>query len=256
MLRILPIFILAVMTAWSSASPAATSLDLAYLQHPNIGPRHARGVVIYSHGRSLVGEDALSPSPAYLEYLARAGWDTMRFNRPSREDSLDVSAADLAQRVDGLRRDGYQQIVLAGQSFGAFLSIMAAARSGNVDAIIGTSPAAFGSRLDSLDTWHLNASQLYAHLARVRSARVLLAFFDEDPYDPGNRGPRSRAVLGARGLDTVIIDRPSDLTGHLAGQTGRFVTRYGSCLLGFIEGQRDPGCGRGIETAEMHQAPN
>ena len=44
----------------------------------------------------------------------------------------------------GLKHQGYRHIVFAGQSFGAFLALMAADASTDVDAVVATAPAAFG----------------------------------------------------------------------------------------------------------------
>src|SRR6185369_170526 len=88
------------------------------------GPQIARGVVVYSHGRSLTGEDYESPSPAYLKEMAKAGWDVLRFNRPADEDTLPASSQDLTVRAKALKAQGYRRVILTGQSFGAFLSIM------------------------------------------------------------------------------------------------------------------------------------
>jgi pimeloyl-ACP methyl ester carboxylesterase len=223
-----------------------TSLVPAYTDQPSKGPAKAAGIVIYSHGRSLTNEDSTSPAPAYLKFLAKAGWDVFRFNRPSSEDTLEASAADLARRVARLRRQGYHHIVLTGQSFGAFLSIMAAAQT-RVDGIIATAPAAYGSYFDSYDSWQRNASELYVDLARLHHTRILLAFFHGDDYDPGGRGERARTILTGSGNFAVILDQPRDLVGHLAAASPQFVQRYGSCLRGFVGAKlQDGDCGEAI----------
>ena len=214
---------------------AARTLDPAYSDLGTLGPEKARGIVIYSHGRSLSGEDMESPSPRYLSYLAKSGWDVVRFNRPSREDRLDSSSLDLAGRIRSLKRQGYQQIVLAGHSFGAFISLMAAAREPGVTAVLAIAPAAYGNYLDSYDTWQMNASELYRHLGAVHGTRVLLAFFHGDEYDPGGRGDRSRQMLARNGVPSIVIDQPKDLVGHVAGSGELFMTRYGACIESFIE---------------------
>jgi hypothetical protein len=217
----------------------ATSLTPAFADQSPRGPRTARGVIVYSHGRSLTGEDSLSPAPAYLRYLSKAGWDVLRFNRPSSEDTLPASAADLARRAEALKVKGYKSIILTGQSFGAFLSIMAAGQTTAVDGIVATSPAAFGSYSDSFDTWRLNATRLYSELAKLHRGRVLLAFFHGDDYDPGGRGERAQAILSRNGVSAIVIDQPPDLVGHLAAATPRFASRYGDCLERFAEGTGD-----------------
>jgi pimeloyl-ACP methyl ester carboxylesterase len=229
-----PVLAALLLTLPAAAAGAATALVPAYPDLPPRGPQAAAGVVIYSHGRALHSEDSLSPSPLYLRDLAAAGWDAMRFNRPSREDTLTASATDLAARVRALKAEGYAHVVLAGQSFGAFLSIMAAAQGPDVDAVIAMAPAAFGSFYDSYDSWQLNASELYRHLSGLRGTRVLLGFFHGDDYDPGGRAAVADAILAAHDVPHLILDQPRGLVGHLAAATRPFAERYDECLERFL----------------------
>lgn len=226
---------IALVLSLPTGAEATTSLQPAYDDCPMRGPQSARGVIVYSHGRSLTGEDSASPAPAYLRELGNAGWDVLRFNRPSAEDTLPDSSGELARRVQALKAQGYRRVILAGQSFGAFLSIMAAAKSGAADGVIATAPAAFGNRSDSPNTWQMNATELYRRLGELRNARVLLGFFDGDVYDPGGRATVSADLLARNGDSGVIIDRPSGMSGHLAAAGSKFARRYGPCLMAFVE---------------------
>jgi len=230
------IFAVAALIFGGNAARATTSLEPVQALK---GPEHARGVVVYSHGRSLVGEDSESPPPAYLKNMAKAGWDVMRFNRPSAEDTLPASAHDLTRRAETLKAKGYRRVILTGQSFGAFLSIMAAERTDEVDGIIATAPAAYGSFSDSFDTWRMNASELYRHLTNLRRTPILLAFFHGDEYDPGGRGARSVDLLSNSGGLAVVIDQPRNFVGHLAAASPQFAKRYERCLEGFAEASLD-----------------
>ena len=246
----------ALATAGASTAFAANSLVPVFADWSPKGPGASRGVVIYSHGRSLVGEDSTSPAPAYLRSLAKAGWDVLRFNRPSSEDTLPNSAADLARKAESLKSKGYSRVILTGQSFGAFLSIIASSQTESVDGVIATSPAAFGSFSDSFGTWRLNATRLYAELSKLRRGRVLLAFFHGDDYDPGGRGEQSETILTRNGIDAVIIDQPPEFIGHLAAATPRFAARFGDCLEDFAEGKGDyRSCGKGRAASFRKRSP-
>jgi pimeloyl-ACP methyl ester carboxylesterase len=199
-----------------------------------LGPQRAMGVVVWSHGRSLSYQDWQSPNPPYLAVLRAAGWDVMRFDRLRDDDSLGASSRRLAAYADQLKREGYRRVVLAGQSFGAFLSLMAADRSSDVDAVVATSPAAFGSFSEFYDSWTLNATRLYPILAKIRRARVMLFYFHNDDFDPGGRGPKSREILERRGLPFAVVNQPEYLTGHWASGTGLFMRRFGGCIRDFI----------------------
>lgn len=202
------------------------------------GPQAAKGAVIWSHGRSLEVEDSTASTPAWLAGLRDAGWDVWRFERPSLSDSLPGSSQVLAGWVGELRRRGYRHVVLAGQSFGAFLSLMAASAVEGVDAVVATAPAAFGDFSDSHATWRLNASRLYPLVETVRTPRVMMFFFHGDEFDPGGRAERVEAILARRGLDHLVVDQPADLPGHGAANTGLFVRRFGACIAEFLDPAR------------------
>jgi hypothetical protein len=203
-----------------------------------LGPRRAMGVVVWSHGRSIDSEDWKSPTPAYLRVVRRAGWDVMRFDRRRDNDTLQRSARRLVALAADLKHEGYPRVVLAGQSFGAFLSLMAADASSDVDAVVATAPAAYGDFQDFYDSWRLNATRLYPLLERIKSAHVMLFYFHDDDFDPGGRGARSREILGARKLGFAVVDQPAYLTGHWASSTGLFVRRFGPCIRDFIADDR------------------
>jgi pimeloyl-ACP methyl ester carboxylesterase len=216
----------------ASASAFALGLDPAF-PDPTLGPSKAKGVVVWSHGRSITTEDSKSPSPAYLRALRDDGWDVLRFDRLSRGDTLTDSTRQLVEHTAALKKKGYKQVVLAGQSFGAFLALMAADGSSQVDAVIATAPAAYGSFDEFYDSWRLNATKLYPLLEQVRRARVMVFYFHGDNFDPGGRGDRSREILTQRGLGHAVIDQPAYLTSHWAASSGLFLRRFGDCIRDF-----------------------
>src|SRR6266481_2000842 len=218
-----------------AAAPAfAIGLDPAF-DTPAIGPAQAKGAIVWSHGRSINAEDSESPSPAYLGALREDGWDVMRFDRLSHGDTLTDSTKRLIDYTATLKKNGYKQVVLAGQSFGAFLALMAADSSADVDAVIATAPAAYGSFDDFYDSWKLNATKLYPLLEQVKRARVMVFYFHGDDFDPGGRGERSRDILASRKLPHVVVDQPAQLTSHWAAATPQFARLFGSCVLGFLD---------------------
>src|SRR5437763_1251169 len=220
------------------AGPAfALGLDPAFPEAA-FGPAKAKGVVVWSHGRSINAEDSQSPTPAYLSVLREDGWDVMRFDRLSKGDTLTDSTKRLIEYTGQLKRNGYKQVVLAGQSFGAFLSLMAADSSSEVDAVVATAPAAYGSFDDFYDSWRLNATKLYPLLEQVKRARIMMFYFHGDDFDPGGRGERSRAILPANGVGHSIVDQPAYLSGHWASSTGLFLRRYGNCIRDFANNDK------------------
>jgi pimeloyl-ACP methyl ester carboxylesterase len=218
-----------------ASTPAmALGLDSAFHQTP-LGPAQAAGVVVWNHGRSLDGEDYTAPTPPYLRALRDAGWDVLRFDRLRDSDTLSASSQRLAEIADKLKRRGYHRVVLAGQSFGAFLALMAADDTEAVDAVVATAPAAFGDFQEYYDTWRLNATRLYPLLEHLQRARVMLFFFHGDDFDPGGRGVEAREILRERGLGFAVVDQPALLTGHWISSSGAFMRRFGSCIRDFAD---------------------
>src|SRR2546430_10326143 len=157
----------------------------------------------------------------------------MRFDRLSQGETLSDSTRRLVEYTAQLKRDGYKQVILSGQSFGAFLALMAADSSSDVDAVIATAPAAYGSFDDFYDSWRLNATRLYPLLERVKRARVMVFYFHGDDFDPGGRGDHSRTILSKRGVGYSVVDQPAFLSGHWASSTGLFLRRYGGGIREF-----------------------
>src|SRR6266478_3315010 len=218
----------------------AVGLDPAFNQEL-LGPERAMGVVVWNHGRSINVEDSESPTPPYLRILRDSGWDVLRFNRPRDGDTLTASTRQLVEQVGQLKHKGYRRVVLAGHSFGAFLALMAADASENVDAVVATAPAAFGSFDEFYDSWRLNATRLYPLLERVKRARVMLFYFHGDDFDPGGRGERSRAILAGRQIGFSVVDQPAFLVGHWASSTGLFLRRFGNCIRDFVDAAKIEG---------------
>jgi pimeloyl-ACP methyl ester carboxylesterase len=216
-----------------SASAAAMGLDPAFTQDL-LGPERAMGVLVWNHGRSMTVEDSESATPPFLRILRDGGWDVLRFDRPRDGDTLSDSTRRLVDQVSRLKHKGYHRVVLAGQSFGAFLALMAADVSDDVDAVVATAPAAFGSFDEFYASWRLNAIRLYPLLEQVRRARVMLFYFHGDDFDPGGRGERSRAILSEHGLGFAVVDQPAFLVGHWASSTGLFLRRFGGCIRDFV----------------------
>lgn len=233
------------MLGTAQTAAAQIHLNPAYGDGTLLGPTVARGAVVWSHGRSVEVEDSNAPTPLYMKTMKDAGWDVFRLDRMRVSDTLPNSSRALAGYADQLKDRGYRKVVLTGQSFGAFISLMAAGQSDRVDAVVGTAPAAFGNFSDSYDSFRDNAAQLWPILRGVHSARVMLFFFHGDDFDPGGRGESARGILSSRGLDHIVVDQPALLTGHGAATTGMFVRRFGSCILRFAEApprRGDPSC--------------
>ncbi|NUA98457.1 alpha/beta hydrolase [Azospirillum melinis] len=253
---------LAVAGGLTVARPATAQIVLksAYGEASLAGPAKARGAVVWSHGRSVDSEDSEAPTPLYMKAMRDAGWDVYRLDRMRVSDTLPNSSRALAGYSEALKAKGYRRVALTGQSFGAFISLIAAGQTNAIDAVVATAPAAFGNFTEAFDSYRENAAQLWPILREVRRARVMMFFFHGDDFDPGGRAEPARNILTQRGLSSLIVDQPSLLTGHGAANTGLFVRRFGACIARFAEEPptpNDPPCdetwGRS-PSAEMLQA--
>jgi dienelactone hydrolase len=236
-------FIFSFLAALALSAPLAyaqTWLAPAYPVPTPLGPQKAKGAVIWLHGRSVDSEDSTAPTPAYMAVLRDGGWDAFRFNRMRVDDTLEKSSLALAKVVEQLKTKGYRKVALAGQSFGGFLALLAADASNQIDAVIVTAPAAYGSFQDFYGSWRSNATKLYPLLEQVQSARVMAFFFHGDDFDPGGRGDRVKEILTERHIAHIVVDQPPQLTTHWAATTPLFTQRFAGCIEGFIDATTVP----------------
>jgi len=215
------------------APGAATEFTPAYPQTPLRGPQRAKGAMIWSHGLEKVAESA-GALPFYADAFRDAGWDVFTLSRRWASDNPQNSSAALGREVETLKRAGYQRIVLAGQSFGAWLSVMVAAQRDDIHAVIATAPAAYGP-VGPASSGQLNADQFYKLAEQVKKARMMVFLFERDSFDPGGRGPALDAIFTRRALPHLIVDRPPGLLGHGVGGSPGFARRFGACMVAFSD---------------------
>jgi dienelactone hydrolase len=230
---------------------AATELVEAYPAAMK-GPAAAHGAIIWNHGLSQTEADAAAPIAAVMALFRDAGWDVYRLNRGIVSDREEDSTDALVAAIDGLKAKGYAKLVTAGQSFGAWISLNAAARSDKLSAVLVNAPAAYGDA--SMRGYERNETLLYPKLDAMRPVPVMISFFNRDLFDPGGRGPRADKILAARGIPHLIIDRPGVLEGHGAGSSVYFARRFGACWLAVAETGQVPA----LSACESHwgEAPS
>jgi dienelactone hydrolase len=225
----------------AAAQPISSGFWISegYDGETRLGPAAAKGIVIYNHGTSA-GDSFGSPLPPYMRLIQRAGWDVVRLNRKVEWDTHRESAAALQRAIAAMREQGYQRIVLAGQSRGAWLNVMAIAEAPGIHAIISTAPGGYGD--GNIGAVGRSAQQLFDMLADAQTARVALFYFAGDLREnvPGGRGGPSQRALARAGLPALVINEPSDFHGHGAAGSGFFARRFGECLVRFIAPEAPP----------------
>jgi dienelactone hydrolase len=221
-----------------SISPAWSEWETSAVEKR--GPERAAGLLLYFHG-SGAPDMFRGPIPLiFIEMAKAATWDILRINRLSDED---VEAADddllsfVAIRIAQARQQGYKRIIVAGYSRGGWLALLAATLP--VDAAIGLAPGTGPHTIPELER---TRDLLAQTLAGARAKRVAAFFFEGDPVEDLSE---RRATAVRRGLQNsqstfMVVDRPPDLHGHLAGVTGRFARRYRDCLLQLVQDADQP----------------
>jgi hypothetical protein len=230
----LPDLALAAGATWS------LSTDSRFLWH---GPRAARGAYIWAHGRAAGGQDSRGSQPQpHVRAFNNAGYDVLRFDRAPATDETDAAAEWLRGAIRRLRAEGYARIVVGGQSRGAWNALQALEEPGLADAVIAVAPAAHGATGSAAWAWALDDLRQVVKAARSPQARVAVANFAGDEFDPDAEG-RAQIFrsLASRVGALLFLDRPEGMEGHGAGADARFTQRYGACLLEFAEG-RSSGC--------------
>ncbi|MGE5546993.1 MAG: alpha/beta hydrolase family protein [Solirubrobacterales bacterium] len=236
-----------VLLAWILVALPVAASEVSFgpaYDTPLAGPSRSKGAVIYNHGKN-VGADPRGWVPPYIDSVRKAGWDVYKLVRPVGADNVNDSADALIAAAKELRAMGYARVATMGQSYGAWISFVAAGRDKSLfDAIVATAPAAYGysgqnTRYGDFN-WQDNA-QVVSLAEEIGRSRVMAFFFRLDDFDPGGRGARMQAVLAERKLMYAVFDQPAGYTGHSAALSGRFAREFGDCIADFLNAQEAAG---------------
>jgi pimeloyl-ACP methyl ester carboxylesterase len=206
------------------------------------GPDRALGIVIWNHGLSGTQVQWSTPLPPTLRLLQRRGWDVIAIKRHNLADaqserSLPRAVERTLAEARQQRQAGYRRVVLAGQSFGGYITLEAAASADNIFAAIAMAPGVTASarygRLDPTVTER--------DLQATRAERVALVFPRDDAlFSHAVRGASASRILTARTLPYFLVDETSDITGHGGGMTARFALQHGLCMAEFLAATAPP----------------
>jgi pimeloyl-ACP methyl ester carboxylesterase len=200
------------------------------------GPEHAQGIIIWNHGINATTEQWRAPTPPAFRLLQARGWDVIILKRNHLGDAnVDVALSRTVERTleeaRVQRERGYRRVVLAGQSFGGYVTLEAATRSAEIFAAVamapGVRPIGAHARLDT--------SVTERSLKRLKVDRVGVVFPKDDAlFGNVTRGESANHILAGRRLPYLLLDETSGLTGHAGGIGGRFALMYGLCLSEFL----------------------
>lgn len=206
------------------------------------GPGGAAGALVWVHPHYTEGEPP--EAPPFLARMtggdgAAPGWDLWRHDRrrPG-PDPLLPGAEALAAGTRALRAEGYRQVVLVGESRGAFIILVALRFPQLADAALALAPAAHGRRPERRPEALAAFREAMAAAAPDAVRRAGLVLFQDDPYDPDTaaRAEAFATAMRRLGIAALLLDRPAEPTGHGGTSDPEFDPRYGACLTGFLAG--------------------
>lgn len=216
--------------------------DKRYIWH---GPDTAKGVYVWAHGFNgpTIDVRGLQPQP-HVRPFNNAGFDVLRFDRNPWTDTAEAAAAWMRDGLAQLRLQGYQFVIVGGQSRGGWNALQMLDTSGAADAVVAVSPAAHGQGPGSRVSHQLTDLRHIMDAMPPSRTRVAIVQFADDGFsaDPEWRAEMFRLNEMHLG-DMLMIDRPDGLIGHGAGGTYEFGQRFGACLLRFVLSQ-PPACPR------------
>ena len=202
-----------------------------------LGPERALGIVIWNHGISGTGPQYQVPPALVMRLLQAKGWDVIKINRnnlgeTSVEASLRRAVDRTLEEVKAQRQRGYRRVVLAGQSFGGYITLEAAEAEKDVFGVVAIAP---GVVLRGGGSFGLDGAVTDRLLQRLRVGRVAVVFPAADStFGNVERGASALKILRSRVGPWLLLDETSGITGHGGATGGQFSLRYGTCLIEFL----------------------
>lgn len=227
MLRLIALLLMLTAPAFGADSPFVPCP-----LYPAVGAQAARGALVWLPGTYGKDQPGPPPAPDIVGRLAALGLDVFQFLRPRGNDPLAGGAETLARGLIELRAGGYQRIVVAGHSRGAWIALTAMAHPGLADAIVAVSPAAHGTRPDRQVQARADWRALWES-ADAPGRRVVLVQLRDDPYDPDPHGRLDIAAKGRVKLKSIFL--PPEPTGHVGVYFPAFDDSLGAEIAAFAD---------------------
>jgi len=195
----------------------------------------AKGVVIWNHGIHGTVAQHTAPVPPVLRLLQARGWDVVKIARnnlgeTTGEQSLYRAVQRTQEEVAARRREGYGKVILAGQSFGGYITLDTAESFKDIYGVVAMAPGIRFGGAGSLDT-----SVTERTMGALTVDRLALVFPRNDTlFGSQERGPGAAKMLARRDGSFLLLDETHDIVDHGGGTTGKFAVRYGPCLVRYL----------------------
>ena len=135
------------------------------------------------------------------------------------------------EEISARRREGYARVILAGQSFGGYITLDAAESSKDLHGVVAMAPGvrAIGG------AGSLDAAVTERTIGRLSADRLVLVFPRNDTlFGSQERGPGAAKVLAKRKSSFLLLDETYDIVDHGGGTTGKFALKFGLCLVRYL----------------------
>ncbi len=213
--------------------PDAESLRPSAAFQPR-GPEQARGALVWLYDSGA----ASRPAPAEPAWLRRGfdrGYDIWGYDIRGHDHAPGRLAAGLA----ALRAGGYQRIIVAGHSRGAWIALGVLSRPGLADGVAAFSPATHDASPERQPQALADFDRLMHAAGHAPNTRLVIAQFADDPLDPDPqlRQQMIRDVTRHQGLKLQPIFLPDQPRGHDGVYQPQFDRLFGARIVRFLDPQ-------------------
>ena len=212
----------------------------------NRGPASAKGVIYFIlgwTGRPTLDNHLLVPY--FLKTLSEEGWDIVATKVPQHLPNQDIAGWGSYQaapiivknRIQQLKADGYRRVILAGHSWGGWITLLTAQMDNlTADALLISAPSVGPKARDGRNNpnFEKNFTE-YPRLVNGIKLPVVLIFYPEDDEDPPGRSDVAMKAFKKNKVSHLLIDHPVGFTGHFAGWLPVFDYKFGHCIKSFLD---------------------
>jgi len=178
----------------------------------------------------------VAPVAPVFRLMQARGWDVVKIARnnlgeTSGEKSLYRAVERTIEEIAARRREGYARVVLAGQSFGGYITLDAAESSKGLHGVVAMAPGvrAIGG------AGSLDAAVTERTIGQLSVDRLTLVFPRNDSlFGNLERGPGAARALARRKGSFLLLDEKYDILDHGGGTTGKFAVKYGLCVVQYL----------------------
>ncbi|CAA7618231.1 conserved exported hypothetical protein [Candidatus Terasakiella magnetica] len=213
----------------------------AVAEPQSLGPKAAKGLIIHT-----VAEDAAEALSPTLMRLRDEGWD-VEINRVSVDFAKERElATPLFERTRSAEAEGYAKVVLAGESFGAWISLLANSswttpvERGHLFALIAMDASAASLGSATSGRWY---EYKFMNVLKSQDATRLAVFlYDAPPEDRLAREDEIRRMLANPERYRLLSVESVAAAGPEGPHSTAFMHRWEPCLVALLADAAPAAC--------------